>query len=154
MTFRDNLRDLGMEMIEQGDLIIPHDIVREAVKRWPGEYSDDAQRLAFNAALGEAKRLLKGLQDDGGSQLRFPGFDLPTAIAIPDGAGGFVYRATAFCNRGELEAGRIVREHNVTAAQEKLDHYDEILERLAPFMEDPDVTVRDAVRMMTAEAAL
>jgi hypothetical protein len=148
MSFRNFLRPLVLEMLEDGRAVIAADVVKEAQVRYPDEYADEVGRLAFNAANREVKDFLKSLsEDDDSPQLALPGLDLPSVIAIPT-EGGFVYKATASCDWGELRAGLSTREQNVAAAQRKLDAYLEQLDLLRPVMEGTSLTTQEAARIL------
>lgn len=148
MSFRGFLRPLVLEMLEGGHRLIAADVVKEAQVRYPSEYADEVDRLAFNAANREVKEFLKSLsEDDDAPQLALPGLDLPSVIAIPV-EGGFAYKSTASCNWEELSAGLSTREANVTAAQRKLDTYIEQLDLLAPLMEGTSLTTAEAARKL------
>jgi hypothetical protein len=148
MSFRAFLRPLVLEMLEGGHQLIAADVVKEAQIRYPAEYGDEVDRLAFNAANREVKDFLKSLsEDDDSPQLALPGLDLPSVIAIPV-EGGFAYKSTASCDWSELGAGLSTREINVASAQRKLDTYRENLDLLRPVMEGTPLTTAEAARKL------
>jgi hypothetical protein len=135
-------------MIEAGTPVIAADIVKEAQVRYPSQFADETNRLAFNAATREVKDVLRILTDDDEApQLTLPGLSLPSVIAIPV-EGDYVYRATSACNWPELQAGRTLRADHVAAAVTKLDAYDENLDLLRPIMEGTNLTVAQAARKL------
>lgn len=147
VSFRQLIRPLVIEMISTSKPTIAADIVKEAQRRYPVEFADETNRLAFNAATREAKDVLRSLsEDDESPQLSLPGLTLPSVIAIPTEGGDYMYRLTATCEWSELVRGRAVRADHVQAAQRKLDTYDENIEVLRPHMEGTSLTVKDAAR--------
>lgn len=149
MSFRSLIRPLAVEMIEAGQRVIVADVVREAQRRYPAEFVDETQRLAFNAATREAKDVLKTLtEDDDSPQLELPGLALPSVIALPSGEGEFIYKATASCTWPELEAGEHIRKQNVVAAVAKLDTYRANLDVLRPVMKGTSLTAAQAARKL------
>lgn len=151
MSFRSHLRDIALDMIQSADSVIAADVVRRAQIDFPEDFADEANRLAFNAANTEVKNLLKSMsEDDDAAQLAMPGLTFPSVIAIP-AEGGFVYKMTAVCDLDELDAGRSVRSENVTAAQVKLDNYDENLRRVCTVMSaNPGMLVGEAAQRLVS----
>lgn len=148
MSFRSLIRPLVVEIIERGRPIIAADVVKEAQRRYPDEFFDETERLAFNAATREVKDVLRSLtEDDNSPQLALPGLTLPSVIAIPV-EGDYVYQRTSACRWDDVLAGRTVRSDNVTAAQQKLDTYDENIEVLRPLMESSGLTVGQAIKKL------
>lgn len=146
MSFSERVHDIAMQRVQQGKPVIIPDIVREARDRYPQDFTADGERLADLAARRELKSMLRRMsEDDGTGQLSLPGIDLPTLIALPVDGEDFIYKRSVDCTFDELERGRLVRARNVTAAQEKLDHYDEQLDVLRPQMAGTVLTVREVL---------
>lgn len=125
------------------------ELVEEVQQRFPDVIEEETSRLVFNALSQAARRIVKALSsdEDEPEQLSLPDLHLPSTIAVRSEDGDTIYVPTQIATWEELLAGKVEREHNVDAAQRKLDFYNTALQRLAPLMEnDPDCTVEDALR--------
>ena len=153
MSLRNLFREIAIDMFENGRTVIPDDIIRTSMVEHPDDFATESDRLVRNAAKREVTDVLKDLTDDDGTgQLTIPGLSLPTVIAIPI-EGGYVYKPSAVCGWVDVVAGRAVRADNVSAAQAKLDNYDDNINRLRPVMEGTSLTVAEAARILLGEAA-
>jgi hypothetical protein len=153
VSLKNLFRTIAIDMFEDGRTVVPDDIIRTAMLKFPVEFAEESDRLVRNAAKNEVTAVLKDLSDDDGSgQLALPGLSLPTVIALPT-EGGYVYKPSAACDWPEVVQGRQVRADNVSAAQAKLDNYDDNLSRLRPVMEGTSLTVAEAARILLGDAA-
>jgi hypothetical protein len=143
------LRECAVDLLETEPHVTVEQVVGCAYRRHGDAFADAQQQMVLAAARTIVAKLMRDLTDDeGDDQLSLPGLGLPSAIAVQDPDGTYYVRSDK-ATWSELLAGREVRLANVTAAQAKLDAYDESVETLRPFMEhDPLATVADAVRSM------
>ena len=154
MNFKALLNHALADKIAAGEQIVIPSVVHETIMRHPDEFSDMQYDGAVRAANRMAKDFMRSLSnDDDSAQLKLPGVDLPSVLAIPAEGGDFVYRASAFCKWGEVEGAFKVRDDNVVKVQAKRDHFSEQMETLRPYMEGTDLTVAEAVELMLGDAA-
>lgn len=154
MNFKALLNQTLADKVAAGEQIIIPSVVHETIMRHPDEFSDMQYDGAVRAANRMAKDFMRSLSnDDDSAQLKLPGVDLPSVLAIPAEGGDFVYRASAFCKWGEVEGAFKVRDDNVVKVQAKRDHFSEQMETLRPYMEGTDLTVAEAVELMLGDAA-
>ena len=153
MNFKSLLNQALADKVAAGEQIIIPSVVHETIMRHPDEFSDMQYDGAVRAANRMAKDFMRSLSnDDDSAQLKLPGVDLPSVLAIPAEGGDFVYRASAFCKWGEVEGAFKVRDDNVVKVQAKRDHFSEQMETLRPYMEGTDLTVAEAVELMLGDA--
>ena len=153
MNFKALLNQALADKVAAGEEVVIPAVVQKTVMQYPEEFGDTQYELALKAANRWAKDYMRQLSnDDESAQLKLPGVDLPSVLAIPAEGGDFVYRASAFCQWPEVEAAGKVRDDNVARAQAKRDHYSEQMETLRPYMEGTDRTVAEAVEIMLGEA--
>lgn len=153
MNFKALLSQEIAAKVAAGEEIIISSVVQKAVMQYPEEFSDTQYELAIKAAHGWCKDIMRRLSnDDESAQLKLPGVDLPSVLAIPAEGGDFVYRASAFCLWDEIVAAGQVRDDNVVKAQAKRDHFFEQMDLLRPYMEGTDLTVAEAVEIMLGDA--
>ena len=153
MNFKSLLNQALADKVAAGEQIIIPSVVHETIMRHPDEFSDMQYDGAVRAANRMAKDFMRSLSnDDDSAQLKLPGVDLPSVLAIPAEGGDFVYRASAFCKWGEVEGAFKVRDDNVVKVQAKRDHFSEQMETLRPYMEGTDLTVAKAVELMLGDA--
>lgn len=146
------LRECATDLLETEPNVTVEQVVGCAYRRHGDAFAEAQQQMVLAAARAIVAKLMRDLTDDDADQLALPGLALPSAIAIPAPDGTYYVRSDK-ATWDELVAGREVRVANVSAAQTKLDAYDESVETLRPFMEnDPTITVADAVRSMRAAA--
>lgn len=153
MNFKSLLNQALADKVAAGEQVIIQSVVHETIMRYPEEFSDMQYDGAVRAANRMAKDFMRSLSnDDDSAQLKLPGVDLPSVLAIPAEGGDFVYRASAFCKWGEVEGAFKVRDDNVVKVQAKRDHFSEQMETLRPYMEGTDLTVAEAVELMLGDA--
>lgn len=142
------LRECATDLLETEPHVTVDQVVGCAYRRHGESFLEAQQQMVLAAAKTIVAKLMRDLTDDEDEQLALPGIALPSAIAVQDPDGTYYVRSDK-ATWAELLAGREVRATNVSAAQAKLDAYDESVETLRPFMEDrPGLTVAEAVRAM------
>lgn len=152
MNFKALLNQALADKVAAGEEVVIPAVVQKTVMQYPEEFSDTQFELALKAANRWAKDYMRQLSnDDESAQLKLPGVDLPSVLAIPAEGGDFVYRASAFCKWKEVEGAFKVRDDNVTKVQAKRDHFSEQMETLRPYMEGTDLTVAEAVEQMLGQ---
>ena len=152
MNFKALLNQALADKVAAGEEVVVAAVVQKTVMQYPEEFSDTQHELALKAANRWAKDYMRQLSnDDESAQLKLPGVDLPSVLAIPAEGGDFVYRASAFCKWGEVEGAFKVRDDNVVKVQAKRDHFSEQMETLRPYMEGTELTVAEAVELMLGQ---
>lgn len=154
MNIHAVLRECATDLLDTEPNVTVNSVVSCAYRRHGDAFVEAQQALVRQAATTIVRNLMRDLtSDDESPQLSLPGLDLPSAIAVQTDTGTYYVRSDK-ATWSELEAGEDVRAGNVAAAQSKLDTYRESMELLRPFMEgNPSVTVADAVRAMSKDAA-
>jgi hypothetical protein len=153
MNFKSLLNQALADKVAAGEEIVIPSVVQKVVMQHPEEFSDTQYELAIKAANRWAKDFMRQLSnDDDSAQLKLPGVDLPSVLAIPAEGGDFVYRASAFCQWEEVVAAGKVRDDNVVKVQAKRDHYFEQMDLLRPYMEGTNLMVAEAVELMLGDA--
>ena len=154
MNITTVLRDCARDLLDTEPNVTVEQVVGCAYRRHGDAFNEHAQQMVLASARTIVAKLMRDLSDDDtDGQLVLPGLNLPSAICVQTPDGTYYVRADK-ANWLELEAGRRVREANVTAAQVKLDAYDEAMELLRPFMEhDLSISVVEAIRSMKGSAA-
>jgi hypothetical protein len=128
-------------------------VVGCAYRRHGDVFTSATQQMVEAAARDIVAKLMRDLTDDDGpAQLSLPGLELPSAIAVQHPDGTYYVRSDK-ATWSELLAGREIRTANVSAAQAKLDTYDESLDLLRPHMEGTARTVAEAARLIAEAAA-
>lgn len=153
MTVRSILRDCATDLLDTEPNVTVDQVVGCAYRRHGDEFAQASQQMVLAAARDIVAKLMRDLTDDDSpDQLSLPGLELPSAIAVQHPDGTYYVRSDK-ATWIELIAGRNLREANVSAAQAKLDAYDESLDLLRPHMEGTERTVADAARRIRDEAA-
>lgn len=153
MTVRSILRDCATDLLDTEPNVTVDQVVGCAYRRHGDEFAQASQQMVLAAARDIVAKLMRDLTDDDSpDQLSLPGLELPSAIAVQHPDGTYYVRSDK-ATWVELIAGRNLREANVSAAQAKLDAYDESLDLLRPHMEGTERTVADAARRIRDEAA-
>lgn len=152
MNFKALLNQALADKVAAGEEVVVAAVVQKTVMQYPEEFSDTQYELALKAANRWAKDYMRQLSnDDESAQLKLPGVDLPSVLAIPAEGGDFVYRASAFCKWEDVEGAFKVRDDNVAKVQAKRDHFSEQMETLRPYMEGTELTVAEAVELMLGQ---
>lgn len=153
MSLHSILAETTHALLDSDFRITATDVVERARKNNEAIFAAETDKLVMDAARRIVKEILRDLtQDDHAAsddQVILPGLVLPSAIAVEDEGGNFYYVKAQKATRQELQAGRAQRVSNVLRAQKRLDQYDETLELLLPLMDDDDMTVEDAVRLLS-----
>ena len=153
MNVRTVLRECATDLLDTEPNVTVAQVVGCAYRRHGDVFAAASQQMVEAAARDIVAKLMRDLTDDDGpSQLSLPGLELPSAIAVQHPDGTYYVRSDK-ATWTELLAGREIREANVSAAQAKLDTYDESLDVLRPHMEGSGRTVAEAVRLIAGEAA-
>jgi hypothetical protein len=153
MNVRAVLRECATDLLETEPNVTVAQVVGCAYRRHGDVFTSATQQMVEAAARDIDAKMMRDLSDDDGvAQLSLPGLELPSAIAVQHPDGTYYVRSDK-ATWDELLAGRQVREANVSAAQAKLDTYDESLDVLRPHMEGTERTVADAVRLLASDAA-
>ncbi|MDQ1569204.1 MAG: hypothetical protein QOF96_4084 [Actinomycetota bacterium] len=144
-TLTGVLRQCATVLLEDQDSIAADDVVECAYRRHPGVMAMETERLVRNAAVRIVKEIMRELSSDEeeGDNQPFPGLGLPTAIAVPAGD-DYRYVRSDKATLDQLEAGEIIRVHNVASAVAALDRYRSSVTRLRPFFNADHQTVNDA----------
>lgn len=153
MNVRAVLRECATDLLDTEPHVTVAQVVGCAYRRHGDVFVAASQQMVEAAARDIVSKLMRDLTDDDApSQLSLPGLELPSAIAVQHPDGTYYVRSDK-ATWTELLAGRAIREANVSAAQAKLDIYDESLDVLRPHMEGTDLTVADVARRLAGEAA-
>ena len=153
MNVRAVLRECATDLLDTEPNVTVAQVVGCAYRRHGDVFTTATQQMVEAAARDIVAKLMRDLTDDDGpAQLSLPGLELPSAIAVQHPDGTYYVRSDK-ATWDELLAGRQVRESNVSAAQAKLDTYDESLELLRPHMEGTGRTVAEAARLIAEQAA-
>lgn len=150
MNVRAVLRECANDLLDTEPNVTVGQVVACAYRRHGDVFAAQAQKMVEAAARDIVANLMRDLsEDDGPTQLSIPGLDLPSAIAVQHPDGTYYVRSDK-ATWTELLAGRTVRESNVSAAQAKLDAYDESCDVLRPYMQGTALTVGEAARLLQA----
>lgn len=153
MSVRALLRECVTDLLDTEPSVTVEQVVACAYRNHRDEFEADAERMVLQSARSIVAQMMRDFTEDDDEQLTLPGFGLPSAICVQSPNGTYYVRSDK-ATWPELLAGRQVRADNVTAAQRKLDRYDDALDVLRPLMEShPTVTVADAVRVRAHGAA-
>ena len=143
-------------LLDKMDTVTVEDVVTYVYDNRPEVVHNHQEYLIYKAAKEAAKRALSARSDEPSddTQLSLPGLHLPAAIAVPLDDGTYEYVAAHKATWQHLVAGREERVKNVVRAQDRLDEYERVMERLASLMEDdPSMTVGKAVEIINRSAA-
>lgn len=144
--WQESLRNFIDERSEVGHVVIAG-LAEEFCSSHRDELIADADAHMLRRVAAEAKNYMHAGAFTSQGQTFFEGMDLPAFIAVrKTGAEEIYYVRTGNATWADLEAGRQERVNNVTAAQTKLEAYDESLYRLRPIMENnPTMTTNEAL---------
>lgn len=147
------LRETAVRMLNTDPMVSEPAVVAAARASHPEKFDAEVERFIQNSAEAIVRRIFGSLTaDDDDAQLRFPGFELPTALCLKQLDGPALWVMTSKATWNQLMAGRQLRAENVERAQHRLDQYDEALRRLRPHMEGhPAVSVADAIAAIEAD---
>jgi hypothetical protein len=141
------LRECASDLLETEPTVTVEQVVACAYRRHGDVFESEAERLVLQSARTIVAKLMRELTEDDDQQT-LPGLNLPSAIAVRTVDGTYYVRADK-ATWTELLAGRELRTDNVTAAQVKLDAYNNTLDVLRPYMEHrPEVCLAEALREM------
>lgn len=153
MNVRGVLRECATDLLETEPHVTVDQVVGCAYRRHGEVFTAATQAMVLAAAREIVAKVMRDLsEDDSPDQLSLPGLDLPSAIAVQHPDGTYYVRSDK-ATWEELMAGRQVRVANVSAAQAKLDAYDESCEVLRPHMEGTARSVADAARLIAGAVA-
>lgn len=123
-------------------------VARRVIAEYPEIIAQEQEHLIWVAILKEIKQIARD-EVENTSQLSLFGFPRVIAIPVPDDGYGYM-RATK-ATWDDLVSGRTVRAENVRRAQEKLDQYDDSLERVRPVMEGTAIELAEALTRLEPE---
>lgn len=156
MKFTQTMQAVVGLLLDQLDEVTPSDCVDYFYANHRDLIESHQEWLVYDAAKKAAKYALTRRTEEAAddTQLSLPGLHLPAAIAIPLDDGTYKHVASHKATWQHLSAGRDERVKNVVRAQERLDEYERVMERLAPLMsDDPSMTVGTAVEIINRSAA-
>lgn len=154
MSVRSLLRECATDLLDTEPSVTVEQVVNCAYRRHGDVFEAEAERMVMQSARTLVAQMMRELvEDDDDTQLALAGLTLPSAICVQSPNGTYYVRSDKAVWH-ELQAGRTVRSSNVTAAQRKLDMYDDTCEGLRPIMEaNPCMSVRDAMDILAGRVS-
>lgn len=148
MNLNALLMSCAERVLDVGDYCGIDDVVACAHQQHPEVFDEHAEQLVFQAARRMAKDILRRMvEEDGAAEQRLPGLGLPVALAVRRETGQVKYVRTDKAVWSDLQAARDERALNVARAEARLEHFDEVMDRVRAQMEhDPSCTLAEALR--------